>query len=129
MEACHVLDWTRSPFHGIPLHSCSGLGYSGECNHGYVHISHCTVEYARPAGADMAPLALMLLATWFSVDGCYAIYWYWKNPSVLVLMRDVNWPASLALYGMCGILWLFQGSLKQLFSEIKRQFSLLRGNK
>ncbi|MHB1186836.1 hypothetical protein [Thiobacillus sp.] len=71
----------------------------------------------------------MLFATWFTVDGCYAIYWYFKDPVALEMMRDVNFPASLSLYGMCGILWMYQGSLKQLFSEIQNHFSLLRGNK
>ncbi len=71
----------------------------------------------------------MLFATWFTVDGCYAIYWYFKNPVALEMMRDVNFPASLSLYGMCGIVWLYRGSLKQLLSEIKNHFSLLQGNK
>lgn len=61
---------------------------------------------------------LMLLATWFSVDGCYAIYWYWKDPSVLELMREVNWPASLSLYGMCGVIWLHRGSLADLQAQL-----------
>ena len=60
----------------------------------------------------------MLLATWFSVDGCYAIYWYFKDPSVLALMRDVNFPASLGLYGICGVIWLYRGSLREFFSEL-----------
>ena len=48
---------------------------------------------------------LMLLAAWWSVDGCYASYWMLKDPHVLELMRSANWPASLALYGACGIVW------------------------
>ena len=63
----------------------------------------------------------MLLVTWFTVDGCYAIYWSLKNPVALEMMRSANFPASLALYGMCGILWLYQGSLEQLFSDVKSQ--------
>lgn len=63
---------------------------------------------------------LMLFFTWFSVDGCYAIYWYFTDPDALALMRDVNWPASLSLYGMCGILWLYRGSLKQFIAEVRR---------
>ena len=61
----------------------------------------------------------MLLATWFTVDGCYAIYWSLKNPVALEMMRSANFPASLSLYGICGIIWLYRGSLKQLFSEIR----------
>ena len=60
----------------------------------------------------------MLFATWFTVDGCNAIYWYFVDPEALEMMRDVNFPASLSLYGMCGVVWLYRGSLRQLFSEI-----------
>ncbi|PKO64328.1 MAG: hypothetical protein CVU23_08735 [Betaproteobacteria bacterium HGW-Betaproteobacteria-17] len=69
----------------------------------------------------------MLFATWFTVDGCYAIYWYFKDPVALDMMRDVNFPASLSLYGMCGVVWLYRGSLRQLFSDTKKGFSLQRG--
>lgn len=68
---------------------------------------------------------VMLLVTWFTVDGCYAIYWYFKDPIALEMMRAANFPASLSLYGMCGVVWLYRGSLKQLFSEFKK----LNGNK
>ena len=64
------------------------------------------------------PLALFL--TWFTVDGCYAIYWSLTDPAVLALMRDVNFPASLSLYGMCGLGWLYQGSLRQAWQAISR---------
>jgi hypothetical protein len=72
-------------------------------------------------------LPAMLFATWFTVDGCYAIYWYFKDAAVLELMRSVNFPASLSLYGTCGIVWLYRGSLRQLVSEIRDHFPLLRG--
>jgi len=58
----------------------------------------------------------MLLATWFTVDGCYWIYWHFKNPAVLGLMREANFPASLSLYWLCGLVWLYRGSLGELFS-------------
>lgn len=58
---------------------------------------------------------LMLLATWWTVDGCYALYWHYRNPVALALMRDANFPASLSLYGMCGLLWYHQGSLADLW--------------
>jgi len=32
-------------------------------------------------------LPAMLFATWFSVDGCYWIYWHFKNPLALELLR------------------------------------------
>lgn len=71
----------------------------------------------------------MLLATWFTVDGCYAIYWHFQDPVALEMMRAANFPASLSLYGMCGILWLYRGSLGQLFFDIKNQFELVRSRK
>jgi len=74
-------------------------------------------------------LPLMLFFTWFTVDGCYAIYWHFKNSAALVLMRKANFPASLSLYGICGVVWLYRGSLLQLASGIRGHFPLLRGNK
>lgn len=64
-------------------------------------------------------LPLMLFYAWFTVDGCYALYWHFKDPAALELMRTANFPASLSLYGMCGIIWLYHGSLGQLLSEIR----------
>jgi len=58
---------------------------------------------------------LMLLFTWFTVDGCYALYWWFKDPQALA-MRDVNFPASLSLYAMCGLMWYFRGSVKEFFA-------------
>lgn len=63
----------------------------------------------------------MLFFTWFTVDGCYAIYWHFQDPAALEMMRDVNFPASLSLYGMCGIVWLYRGSLRELFSDLQKK--------
>jgi len=60
----------------------------------------------------------MLFATWFTVDGSYWIYWRFKNPVALDLMREANFPASLALYGLCGAIWLYRGSLREFRAEI-----------
>ncbi|MBI1906363.1 MAG: hypothetical protein HYS20_09045 [Rhodocyclales bacterium] len=65
----------------------------------------------------------MLFATWFTVDGCYALYWYFVDPYALALMRDVNFPASLSLYGMCGVVWLYRGSLSELLAEVRGLFA------
>ena len=62
----------------------------------------------------------MLLATWFTVDGCYAIYWYFRNPVALEQMRDANWPASLSLYWMCGLIWYYRGGLAQMCEDARR---------
>lgn len=63
----------------------------------------------------------MLFFTWFTVDGCYAIYWHFQDPAALEMMRDVNFPASLSLYGMCGIVWLYRGSLRELYSDLQKK--------
>lgn len=55
--------------------------------------------------------------TWFSVDGCYWIYWHFRDPRALNLMRSANFPASLALYGICAVIWLYRGSLRELRDE------------
>lgn len=65
---------------------------------------------------------LMLFFTWFTVDGCYAIYWHFTNPAALALMRDANFLASLSLYGTCGLLWLYRGSLRQFYGELCEVF-------
>lgn len=62
---------------------------------------------------------LMLFYTWFSIDGCYWIYWHFKDPQALALMRDANFFASFSLYAMCGLVWYYPGSLKQLIAEAK----------
>jgi hypothetical protein len=63
---------------------------------------------------------LMLAMTWFTVDGCYWLYWSWKNPVALELMRSANAPASLALYWMCGLVWFYRGSLKELVAHVRQ---------
>lgn len=68
---------------------------------------------------------VMLFFTWFTVDGCYAIYWHFQDPAALEMMRDANFPASLSLYGICGVVWLYRGSLRQLYYDVKRQLALL----
>ena len=67
-------------------------------------------------------LPAALFATWFTVDGCYWIYWEFKNPVALDLMRSANFPASLALYACCAVGWLYRGSLRELASDIRRAF-------
>ena len=61
---------------------------------------------------------LMLFATWFTVDGCYWIYWRFKNPVALDMMREANLPASLSLYAMCGLVWYYRGSVREALREV-----------
>ena len=55
----------------------------------------------------------MLFWTWFTVDGCYWLYWHFKNPVAFELMREANAPASLSLYWMCGLVWYYRGTLRE----------------
>jgi hypothetical protein len=59
----------------------------------------------------------MLFVTWFTVDGCYWLYWSFKNPVALEMMRDANFMASLVLYWMCGLVWYYRGSLREMYTE------------
>lgn len=70
----------------------------------------------------------MLFATWFTVDGSYALYWHFKNPVALELMREANFFASLSLYGMCGVVWLYRGSLRELLAETRAVIRQLRSD-
>lgn len=63
---------------------------------------------------------LMLFTVWFSVDGSYWIYWHFKNPNALEMMRSANFPASLSLYALCGVLWLYRGSLRELLADLRK---------
>lgn len=76
----------------------------------------CSLRTVLERNWRILPLALFY--TWLSVDGCYALYWHFMDPDALQLMRPANAPASLALYGICGIIWLYRGSLRELLSEI-----------
>jgi hypothetical protein len=60
----------------------------------------------------------MLFATWFTVDGSFWLYWRFKNPAILELMREANIPVSLLAYAICGVIWFYRGSLRELSSEI-----------
>jgi len=57
-----------------------------------------------------------LFWTWFSVDGTYTIYWYFVDPEALIL-RPGNAGVSLALYGMCALVWWYRGTLRQMIEH------------
>ncbi len=65
---------------------------------------------------------LMIFATWWTVDGCYSIYWYIQDPIALDNMRSANAPASFCLYWMCGLVWYWNGSLKELVVRINQNW-------
>jgi hypothetical protein len=62
---------------------------------------------------------LTLFCIWLSVDGSYAIYWHFKDPWVLETMRSANAPISLLLYCLCGFIWLYRGSLRELYPDVR----------
>ncbi len=68
-------------------------------------------------------MPLAAASTWFAVDGCYAIYWHFVDPAALTFMRSANAPASLSLYGMCGVIWLYRGSLAQLADQVRARLA------
>lgn len=59
-------------------------------------------------------LPLALFGMWFSVDGIYWLYWSWRSPEVLEMMRSGNAPASACLYGLCAMIWLHDGTLREV---------------
>lgn len=63
------------------------------------------------------PVALFL--AWFTVDGSYCLYWSIVNPEGLDAMRDANFYCSMPLYGIMGLVWMWGGSLRELWNEIK----------
>jgi hypothetical protein len=69
-------------------------------------------------------LPLMLFYTLFSIDVCYRLYGYFKYPQTLEQKRDANLFASLSIYCMCGLVWYYQGGIKQFIAYAK---SLTRG--
>jgi hypothetical protein len=62
----------------------------------------------------MLPLALFW--AWLTVDG---VYWAWNHalPDIGD-WRAANFPASLSLYGWCALIWLYNGSLAELKSDL-----------
>jgi hypothetical protein len=65
---------------------------------------------------------LMIFLTWWCVDGCYTMYWWFMDPQALDYMRDANWPASLSLYWMCGLVWFWNGSLNDMLKLLRQKF-------
>ena len=64
-------------------------------------------------------LPLVLLCIWIGVDGIYTLYWGWKRPEILPLLRAANFSASLPLYALCGMGWFYRGSLADLKRDLR----------
>lgn len=70
---------------------------------------------------------LMLVVTWFAVDGCYWLYWRWQDPVALEMMRESNALASLSMYWMCGLIWYFRGTAFDYFVMFQTQLRRISG--
>ena len=68
---------------------------------------------------------LMLVATWWSGEGCYALSGSWRDPAALELMREANAPASLCLYWACGLLWYYNGPVSDMWADARKQLGRL----
>lgn len=71
-----------------------------------------SVQVFRDRRWRHVPLALFFY--YFSVDGCYWLYWRSVRPEALELMREANFHASTCLYWLCGFIWLHRGPLRNL---------------
>ena len=65
-------------------------------------------------------LLAALFCYWFTVDGCYWLYWHSVKPGALV-MREANFYASSCLYWLCGFIWLHNGPLRDLLKLSARR--------
>lgn len=65
----------------------------------------------------MMPVAL--LAGWFSVD---LVYFWWNRdlgPEMVDIFRQANWLPSLCLYLLCGLFWLYKGSISDFSTNLR----------
>ena len=129
MEARYACDWHRIADCWFFILQRARLGYSHQLHHGYPRLPHRPWSLSAILEKQWRLWPVMLFVTWLTVDGCYSIYWHLKDPAALELMRAANFPASLSMYGLCGIIWLYQGSLRQMFSDIKHYPALPRSKK
>ncbi len=101
-----------------------GAGYAPDWDIGICFVmagfTYLTAEYSLQAviHRQWKRIPLAVFFAWWAVDGCYWLYWSIVNPDALV-MRDVNWPASLCLYVACGLVW----SAKELPQIVRNAFS------
>jgi hypothetical protein len=64
-------------------------------------------------GKRWSLIAGVVIMSWFSIDGSYAL---WHTLAGNQMIRDANFPASAALYWLCGFIWLPRGSLRDIIS-------------
>lgn len=61
-------------------------------------------------------VAVALAVAWAVIDGSYTAYNGWMAHG---MDRSANFPASAALYFLAGVIWSYQGSLRQLSQDLR----------
>lgn len=64
-------------------------------------------------GRRWSLIAGLIVMPWFAIDGSYLL---WHTLAGNEMLREANFPASAALYWLCGFIWLPRGSLKDIIS-------------
>jgi hypothetical protein len=66
--------------------------------------TYLTAEYAVLSiyNFDVKRFPASIFFTWLSVDG---VYWLYHSLAGNLMIREGQWPASLCLYLLCGIIW------------------------
>ncbi len=77
------------------------------------------IEAVRQPERALLLLSIACLVTWLVMDGSYVMYHTIQGNQ---MFRLANFPASLCLFLLAGILWSYKGSLKQLLQELRAAF-------
>ena len=87
---------------------------------GYTYISapfFCKTAFAAYKGkATIQNVLIAMFIFWFTVDGSYMLYHTAMGNETL---RYANFCASSCLYLICGMIWLYDGDLVDLFQFLK----------
>ena len=77
---------------------------------------HSWAAAVRQPGLRNAAWAMLgAVAAWWCVDGVYVLY---HGLAGNAMLRDANFRASLPLFFLCGMLWLYRGSLAELRQDL-----------
>lgn len=62
-----------------------------------------------------------LFAAWFTVNMAYSAFQILRpiSRAELHALQDANWPTSACLYLLCGLLWMYRGSLKDFSASLR----------
>lgn len=87
---------------------------------GYTYISapfFCKTVFATYKGKTTIKNILMAtIMFWFTVDGCYMLYHAAMHNETF---RLENFLVSSLLYLICGMIWLYEGSLRDICQNLK----------